>query len=307
MIALKYIAMRYKQSTVLRLLNLNKSTFYYKNRPGERGRKPTSYTMKIDGTKVEDGKVLEEINRLLSREFVWYGYRKITEHLKLGGWMIGKKKVYRIARKNKLLLPIRKIKGEKKRYVKHKMIKASKPFEKMEIDIKYVHIHGQRRNAYLLTILDLFSRKALGHKLAWSIRHTDVIELMKEVLMGYSPPTPLTEITLRSDNGSQFSAGAFREFLKNYKPTTVVHEFTHPYTPEENGHIESFHKLIGDELIAHYEFATLEQAQNDVNRYYTFYNNERLHSAIQYKSPEQYLQDYYKNEKMDSSLLPATI
>lgn len=69
----------------------------------------------------------------------------------------------------------------------------------------------------------------------------------------------------------------------------VYQEFTHVATPEENAYIESFFKLLQTEVIERFEWDSFFQLQLLINRYIEFYNNERIHSAIGYMSPNQFL------------------
>jgi putative transposase len=142
--------------------------------------------------------------------------------------VINQKKVYRLMKEARLLS--NRIRRDKrgKRIAKELLPNPSAPFECLQTDIKYIYIHGQHRNALLITVLDVFSRGVLGYRLEWSITKHQVIDLMKEVLHHYQMPE---KVSLRTDNGSQFEAGLFREYLKEM---AVDHEFTHIATPQEN-------------------------------------------------------------------------
>jgi putative transposase len=96
-----------------------------------------------------------------------------------------------------------------------------------------VYIQGEKRNVFLLTVIDICTRKVLGHVLKPSIKKHDLILLLDGVLQEYK----VKGIRLRNDNGSQrppprFIAHLVREYLKE---NDVVQEFTHVATPEENG------------------------------------------------------------------------
>lgn len=97
-----------------------------------------------------------------------------------------------------------------KRIAQELLPKPSLPFECMQTDLKYIYIHGQHRNGLLFTVLDVLSRGVLGYRLEWSITKHQVIDLMKEVLYHYQM---LEKVSLRTDNGNQFEAGLFREYL----------------------------------------------------------------------------------------------
>lgn len=82
-------------------------------------------------------------------------------------------------------------------------------------------------------------------------------------------------IEVRSDNGPQFCAKKIQDFLKE---NSLLQTFTHPYTPQENGHIESFHAILGRSLQGQY-FENLEMLINSLKQFYDFYNFERIHGS----------------------------
>jgi len=174
--------------------------------------------------------------------------------------------------------------GVPRQFVRFRKIKAERPLEHLCMDIKYIHIHGAQRNALLLTVIDVFSRKVLTHMLRFNIKKGDVIILLSLLLMEYK----IEGITLRNDNGSQFIATVVRQFLKE---KGVNQEFTHVATPEENAYIEALHSNVQREVVERYEFESIYHAQMIFNRYYEWYKNYRKHGALGRKSPEQYLRD----------------
>ena len=64
-------------STLLSWVNLSGSVYYYKNKAGKRGVKPSTHTFKLDGSMVENQVIIEEIKDILSQEFCCYGYEKM--------------------------------------------------------------------------------------------------------------------------------------------------------------------------------------------------------------------------------------
>jgi putative transposase len=193
-------------------------------------------------------------------------------------------RVYRLMKEARLLS--NRIRRDKrgKRIAKELLPNPSAPFECLQTDIKYIYIHGQHRNALLITVLDVFSRGVLGYRLEWSITKHQVIDLMKEVLHHYQMPE---KVSLRTDNGSQFEAGLFREYMKEM---AVDHEFTHVATPQENCYIESFHSIVESAVCVKYEFESLTEAKATFNRFMNFYNQERLHGSLNNLSPNQFLE-----------------
>lgn len=136
----------------------------------------------------------------------------------------------------------------------------------------------------LITVLDVFSRGVLAYKLDYSITKHQVIDLMKDVLYHYKIPQ---KVSLRTDNGSQFEAGLFREYLQEM---SIDHEFTHVATPQENCYIESFHSIVESAVCGKYEFESLQEAKQTFNRFMNFYNQNRIHGSLGMLSPNQFLQ-----------------
>jgi transposase InsO family protein len=291
-VAARFLARGVHKGFVLSQVGLPRSTYHYRPKGGRRGRRPPGYTLKMDASLVTDSCVVEEIRELLSRDFVRYGYHKVTHHLKDRGYVINKKKVYRLMKEEGLLSKKRiRAKGERD-FVKWAKVRPDRPYRILETDIKYLHIHGEGRNAYLLTVLDTFSRRALGYRLGKKMRKREVKGLLEEVLESL----PGVEgLVVRCDNGGQFIAGMVREYLKG---KSITQEFTHVGVPEENAHIEAFHSIIEAEVERAYEFDTFEELKETIGRYFRFYNSERIHSSLGYMSPDDFLQKHYQDKLM---------
>ncbi len=87
---------------------------------------------------------------------------------------------------------------------------------------------------------------------------------------------------IRSDNGSEFTATAVREWLGWLGVETL---FIEPGSPWENGYIESFNGKLRDELLDREIFYTLREAQVLIERWRREYNTVRPHSALGYRPP----------------------
>ena len=159
------------------------STFYYRSTEGKRGAKPSTHTLRTDSSRVSNALVVEEIKKILSQEFICYGYEKTTWELHDRGYIINKKKVYRLMKEEHLLLRHDRIATTGRRqFVRTRRIEADYPLQYLFMDIKYVWIQGERRNAYLLTVLDVFSRKVPAHSCKFSIKQTDVVLLLDGIV-----------------------------------------------------------------------------------------------------------------------------
>ncbi|WP_460885406.1 transposase, partial [Rhabdobacter roseus] len=190
--------------------------------------------------------------------------------------------VYRLMKESKLLYNQQRRDKKGKTFIKFRVPKPQLPFEHMEVDIKYIWIHGSRRMAYLLSVIDIKTRAILGWMLQHSIRKHDVVSLMRAIAAWYCLPL---KVTVRSDNGAQFEAKMVRESLSEMH---IQQEFSHLATPQDNGHIESYHHIVKKAVCNVYEFFDLKEATEIIRQFIYFYNGERLHSGIGYLSPNQY-------------------
>ncbi|MEO1519036.1 MAG: integrase core domain-containing protein, partial [Bacteroidota bacterium] len=168
-------------------------------------------------------------------------------------------------------------------WVKDLVPQPSGELEYLEFDIKYIYLHGKRRYALLLTVIDVSSRWVLGQYMHWQISKYEVRDLFDQIFSYYDLPK---RMYVRNDNGSQFEARLIQDY---FKERGVIQEFTLPATPQQNAHIESYHSIVESVICQKYEFDNLLEAQQTFNRWIDFYNFERLHSGIKYLSPSDYL------------------
>jgi len=288
LIAEDFIEQDHSISSVLRVLKIPSSTYYYSSIANgkNRGAPKSSHTKTITGKIVSNKKVVEDIETLLKQEFVDYGYRKVRHWLKQNkGYLINEKKVYRLMAEHRLLNKKVQVKRSPRIWVTELVPKPTQVMEYLEFDIKYVYIAGKRRNAMVLTVLDVSSRWILGQYIDWRINEYNVRALFEKIFSQYDLPE---KMYVRNDNGSQFVANLVRAYFAKKE---VVQEFTRPATPEQNAHIESYHSLMERAVCRRYDFDTLEEMQLTFNRWVKFYNFERIHSGIQYLNPAKYLQN----------------
>ena len=159
-------------------------------------------------------------------------------------------------------------------------VQPLEPHEHWHIDFSYVNVGGTFY--YLCSILDGCSR-AIVH---WEIR-----EAMKEadaelVLQRAREKHPQARPRIISDNGPQFVAKDFKEFLRLWQTS---HVFTSPHYPQSNGKLERFHRTLKEQAIRPKTPLTLEDARRVVGEFIEHYNTVRLHSALGYVTPQDRL------------------
>jgi putative transposase len=148
--------------------------------------------------------------------------------------------------------------------------------EHWHIDISYLNISGTFY--YLCSVLDGCSRFLLH----WELRPSMVEAEVEIVLQRTRERYPQARPRIISDNGPQFVARDFKEFIRL---AGMTHVRTSPYYPQSNGKIERWHKSLKTECIRPGTPLTLEDAQRLVGRWVDEYNHVRLHSAIGYVTP----------------------
>ena len=274
---------------MLVLLSIPGSSYYRK--PSlvylKRGRRPSRTTDLSFGneiTIVPESEILAIIRDLLGKEFVCYGYRKVTKYLQRSGYKINRKKVFRIMKENSLLNHTYNYRSPARRVVES-IVRVNAPNAVWEMDIKYIYIQGENRTTYFFAMIDCFTREVVGKYLGYHCTSDDVKKIMDFTFLDRGIER-ISHVRIRSDNGTQFVSRTVELFLSS---SNIAHERIHPATPREDAHIESFNSILEKEVIRRFEFSSLENAENTISRFIEFYNNERLHSAIDYgKTREVY-------------------
>lgn len=273
-------------TTVLRMIGISRSSYYYQPTGdlSKRGRKKSLYTRTERGEWLTNELVVIHIKGLLVKEFVDYGYLKVTHWLRQSiHCIINPKKVYDLMKSNNLLNIRRKRYMSPRRWVNDFVPRPSIPFEYIEVDIKYIYIHGLRKNALLLTAIDVESRWILGQKFSLRLNQNDVIELFDDIFNAHTFPS---RIYVRNDNGSHFEAQLVQKYFAERQ---IVQEFTQPATPQQNAHIEAYHSIVESVICQKYEFESFPEAGLTLQKFKAFYNFERIHSGIDYLTPYKYL------------------
>jgi transposase InsO family protein len=271
-----YSKYKLSKAEIINMVGMVSSSYYRTPSEGKKGNKPSKYTSHSEKGLVTQDIVLESINKILAHPFIDCGYRLMTAYLKRDGYTINHKKLYRIMKEAGLLKLENRIdrSGSGRKFVQFRKVKTTKPFDCLEMDIKIVCIPSAGKNAYLLSVIDVHTRRILIDLFAFSIKQAQVINLLSELFMKYQYPN---NVVIRSDNGSQFIAKNVREYLGLIG---VSQEFTHIATPEENAHIEAYHGILKKEIFRRFEYTTFGEIEKILKDYVLFYNNERLHGKL---------------------------
>ena len=268
------------------IVAISKHQYYYKPTEKKQGISKSEHTNTITGESVSNIEIVHKIKKILENPNTQYGYIKITFQLKTEGYIINKKKVYRLMKEHNLLG--KRYRFKEKTYAQYRKVLPQAPLQVLEMDIKFVWVEQARKHAYVLTIIDTFTRLTLHHIVLFSITKNEVKKVWEHIITTHLQPNDCLnkeiEIEIRNDNDKRFSAELIRDFFKENHLNQV---FTHPYTPQENGHIESFHSILSRHL-KRFNFWSMDELEQNLILFYESYNNTRIHGSIAHTSPRTF-------------------
>lgn len=153
--------------------------------------------------------------------------------------------------------------------------------EHWHVDVSYINVCGTFY--YLCSLLDGYSRFIVDWELKESMTECEIEILIQRAREAF----PLARPRIISDNGPQFIARDFKEFIRI---SGMTHVRTSPYYPQSNGKLERWHGSLKRECIRPGTPLSLEDARRLVHRFVEHYNAVRLHSAIGYVAPRDKLE-----------------
>lgn len=225
----------------------------------------------------DEPRLVREMTKLAS-DYGRYGYRRITALLRAGGWRVNHKRVERLWRREGLKVPWKQPKRKRLWLADGSCVRLRPAYKDHVWSYDFVMDRtAEGRSFRMLTLIDEHTRECLAIDVARSLKHGDVLERLSDLFIRRGVPK-----YLRSDNGSEFTAIAVREWLEKVGVQTL---FIEPGSPWENGYIESFNGKLRDELLAREQFDTLLEAKVLIERWRRHYNTVRPHSSLGYRAP----------------------
>jgi transposase InsO family protein len=155
-------------------------------------------------------------------------------------------------------------------------VQPLRPHEHWHVDVSYVNLSGTFY--YLCSVLDGYSRAIIHWELRESMTERDVEIIVQRAKEQHPNAKP----RIISDNGPQFIAKDFKEFIRI---SGMTHVRTSPYYPQSNGKLERWHKSLKTECVRPAAPANADEARQLIGAYVTHYNEVRLHSALGYVTP----------------------
>jgi putative transposase len=159
-------------------------------------------------------------------------------------------------------------------------VQPERPHEHWHVDVSYLNVGGTFY--YLCSILDGASRAIIHWEIRESMKEQDVECVLERGKEFYPDARP----RVISDNGPQFIAKDFKEFIR---VSGMSHVRISRYYPQSNGKIERWHKTLKADAVRPAQPRTLDQARDVVARFVDHYNGVRLHSAVGYVAPLDFM------------------
>lgn len=221
-----------------------------------------------------------------------YGYRRVTAELHRRGMVVNHKRVLRMMR-NDSLLAVRYRKYILTTDSRHDCQVYVNLAARMTItginqlwvaDITYIHLRVEF--VFLAVIIDRYSRKAIGWALERSLTAKVAVTALEQAISRRQPPPGVVH---HSDQGTQYASAEYIAILQSHQMTPSM---SRPANPYDNAACESFMKTLKQEEIYCNRYADFSELNGHLEEFIdTYYNRLRLHSALGYRTPEEFEQD----------------
>lgn len=213
-------------------------------------------------------------------EWPFYGTRKITEELIKSGYKINRKRTQRLMQKMgiRVIYPRPNLSKPNKAHRTYPYLLKGVPIESTNhvwsIDITYIPV--RKGYLYLVAILDWFSRYVLTWKLSNNLESDFCIDVLREALEMGKPKI------FNSDQGVQFTSNRFVDILKSHDIRISMDGKGRAF---DNIFVERLWRTVKYEEVYCKAYEGFEEARENLNEYFRFYNSKRLHQSLGYKTP----------------------
>jgi transposase InsO family protein len=254
----------------------------------------------------EEMEVRSAIQQIAMEHRRRYGYRRISVELRRRGMVVNHKRVARIMREDNWLAvqPRQFVVTTKSDHKLEVYLNLARRLKLTGIDQLWVaditYIRLKTEFVYLAVILDGFSRKVVGWSLERSLASRLAIVALEQAIVGRQPSVGLVH---HSDRGVQYASAEYVAVLEKHG---MIPSMSRPANPYDNASCESFLKTLKREEIYANQYSDLEQLRTNIEEFIEkYYNRQRLHSALGYRSPEEFEQQAEHSDSMTQFRSPT--
>ena len=235
----------------------------------------------------QDRELSEQIVAIFAAHHGRYGSPRIHRELIGAGWRVSRRRVERLMRAAGLRARVARV--YRANPALHRFFGqhpnrlpaagARRPDQVWVGDVTYLPVAGRWR--FLAVVLDQCSRRVL----AWTLGRRRDAHLTRQVLdAAVRRRRPPRGLVFHSDRGSEYVGATLRDRLR----ALGIRQSSALRGPEDNAHMESFFHSLKAELVHGVRFATETALRQSIAGYVRYYNHQRLHSALAYRSPVDY-------------------
>jgi putative transposase len=238
----------------------------------------------------ENRRLADRIKKIHQQSHGIYGSPRITAVLHRQGITISENRVARIMQAYGIVgrIHTRKPRGPSLNEViqrtDNKRLVRPKPTGINQVwagDVTYIRF--QKRWWYLAVVMDIYSRKIIGWSLKTHRRQELTIKAMQKAIQNREPGPAML---FHSDRGVEYAAGGYRTLLDKYG---IVPSMNRPGHCIDNAHMESFFHSLKGEWIRDADYVTVKELKQSIRNYIVnFYNRTRIHSSLNYLSPNEF-------------------
>jgi transposase InsO family protein len=226
-------------------------------------------------------------------EHPFWGYRRMWAYLKyIDGLEINKKRIYRLMQRNALLVrPDTKLRAT--RTPSRSKPRPERPNQWWGIDMNKVMVHGFGW-MYITVVLDWYTKKIVGYYAGLQCRGKHWLEALDSSINQQFPDGVWEQgLCLMSDNGSQPKSVGF---MKACRELGIHQAFTSYNNPKGNADTERVFRTMKEALLWLREWSSPFELADALQGWISYYNGKYLHSALGYKSPNKFEEEYSKNQ-----------